>query len=822
MNVRSYFVPRRVAETVPDRILEPLSDLAVRAAGSGQVAGYHLPLLASSGWKTGAEWATAVLEREGSAKDRRAEALLADAGYEPDRNYYGVLDSSYPDHELIVSVARDGNAGLEKWDGFDWGQAEVNPDGLEFVLLDEDVLVDVLDATDTGSAGVLLRPFEPKAWVRDPQVMDYPVLTAAGAPKHTGVMVALYPSFEVADAIRVKGGEPIEEIHLTLAYLGDVEEEPIDYYALQRAVAKWARRMTPIEGEIAGSGLFTAGEKPVTYASVDCPALPTAREMLVKTLEGEGVTVKRDHGYTPHMTLAWDDVDVDPPNLPLYFDRVTVKYGDDAQVYELGEPVLASAASPDLIYAVVDEFDTAAVLELIRVIPGPIAYRRSAGKWVKDQGLLMRLMGVDPPPVVEVSPDQTDAVLAQVDSYDKDHPEKPVTAAASWDESKYKREGGKFSKKNGSDAQPRPRKDLADKDVGLGPAGGRGGPGGRPTTRAGRAAGRGGDRERGNGFGSGNNPHGEEVRRHPWKALDEEGKLNAHLRPEFWQKQPPGFRDWLEGFLGRAKEGFPENEKKDKKKESDDGKGVDGKQSGVANDGKRDVAKGEQRSQKQVEAQKKAAAAGGHKTGAANLAQMRRRVPPRYRKAFDAFVNHAAASADRALARDKRRKDLAAKDRKFNLGFAKEGLGEARRRELFDRQAHGQASRLVKSGVDPRAVRRVMEKKYDDERRARTEFERRRKLVAEQESIRRLAARNAEADEDGEEALTAATRMPSKLKSYWAKGEGAAKIRWGTGGDYGRCTRALAKYLPAHMVKGACANIHHLATGKWPGKGRSH
>lgn len=68
----------------------------------------------------------------------------------------------------------------------------------------------------------------------------------------------------------------------------------------------------------------------------------------------------------------------------------------------------------------------------------------------------------------------------------------------------------------------------------------------------------------------------------------------------------------------------------------------------------------------------------------------------------------------------------------------------------------------------------------------------------------------------------ATTRMPSKLKNYWARGEGAAKIRWGVGGDFNRCRRQLAKYLRPDQVSGACANLHKIATGTWPGRKTKH
>ena len=57
-----------------------------------------------------------------------------------------------------------------------------------------------------------------------------------------------------------------------------------------------------------------------------------------------------------------------------------------------------------------------------------------------------------------------------------------------------------------------------------------------------------------------------------------------------------------------------------------------------------------------------------------------------------------------------------------------------------------------------------------------------------------------------------------RLRTYWTKGKGAAKIRWGTPGDFNRCRRQLSKYVKAQYLNGYCANRHYDATGFWPGK----
>jgi uncharacterized Zn ribbon protein len=51
-----------------------------------------------------------------------------------------------------------------------------------------------------------------------------------------------------------------------------------------------------------------------------------------------------------------------------------------------------------------------------------------------------------------------------------------------------------------------------------------------------------------------------------------------------------------------------------------------------------------------------------------------------------------------------------------------------------------------------------------------------------------------------------------KLRRYWTRGEGAAKIRWGTPGDWSRCVKHLAKYL-GPRAKGYCQLRHKDALG---------
>jgi hypothetical protein len=55
-----------------------------------------------------------------------------------------------------------------------------------------------------------------------------------------------------------------------------------------------------------------------------------------------------------------------------------------------------------------------------------------------------------------------------------------------------------------------------------------------------------------------------------------------------------------------------------------------------------------------------------------------------------------------------------------------------------------------------------------------------------------------------------------ELRRYWTTGKGAAKIRWGTPGDWTRCVRQLSKYM-GPRAKGYCQLRHKDATGVYTG-----
>lgn len=81
-----------------------------------------------------------------------------------------------------------------------------------------------------------------------------------------------------------------------------------------------------------------------------------------------------------------------------------------------------------VVVAVVDELDRDAVLEQLAITPGPGVMRRHDGQWIEDDGWLVRLRGVRPPPLVELDEAQVANVSAQVDEATAGQPFEPAEA----------------------------------------------------------------------------------------------------------------------------------------------------------------------------------------------------------------------------------------------------------------------------------------------------------------------------------------------------------------------------------------------------------
>ncbi len=156
-------------------------------------------------------------------------------------------------------------------------------------------------------------------------------LRAAGDVKPTSTMIAIKPRPEEADEITIDGGHAADTLHVTLAYLGDYEG---DLQILADALAEVAASHAPLEGKIGGRGVFEGSE--TEAPSILMPSVPGLVELRVDVTEALVTASQeygRDHGYQPHITVAYagdDGLDAsrDLLGLPLHFDSLWVVRGD--------------------------------------------------------------------------------------------------------------------------------------------------------------------------------------------------------------------------------------------------------------------------------------------------------------------------------------------------------------------------------------------------------------------------------------------------------------------------------------------------------------
>ncbi len=74
---------------------------------------------------------------------------------------------------------------------------------------------------------------------------------------HTGVMVAFFLKPSEAQQLALPGGEPIDEIHMTLCYLGD-KSQIWNFDKLEQAVSNYAKSAPALQGNVSGIGRFLA------------------------------------------------------------------------------------------------------------------------------------------------------------------------------------------------------------------------------------------------------------------------------------------------------------------------------------------------------------------------------------------------------------------------------------------------------------------------------------------------------------------------------------------------------------------------------------
>lgn len=162
---------------------------------------------------------------------------------------------------------------------------------------------------------------------------------AEGDEPHTSLTVGLWLTEDAAAMLALDGFESAEELHLTLCWCGPVADlgEMVQARVLV-ATERIAREMPPLVGRVSGLGRFLADPADplaldVFYASADVPGLAALREQLAGALAACGAPASSEHGFDPHITLAYLEpgapAPVDSlPQVSLRFDALSISLGD--------------------------------------------------------------------------------------------------------------------------------------------------------------------------------------------------------------------------------------------------------------------------------------------------------------------------------------------------------------------------------------------------------------------------------------------------------------------------------------------------------------
>lgn len=174
-----------------------------------------------------------------------------------------------------------------------------------------------------------------------------PRVNAAHEPRHTSVIIALYPSEEDARALALdeatEGATPLmwEDLHLTLAYCGKVDEQRANQGDALSALAEFARYAPVVRGAISGSARFyREDEEGDAYVALfNAAYLEEWRASLLGILSYDFL-VSHAHPFTPHVTLAYLPADASlpagtPPRRALSFSQLGLAWGDQVTLFAL-------------------------------------------------------------------------------------------------------------------------------------------------------------------------------------------------------------------------------------------------------------------------------------------------------------------------------------------------------------------------------------------------------------------------------------------------------------------------------------------------------
>lgn len=164
----------------------------------------------------------------------------------------------------------------------------------------------------------------------------------AAAEIHTGAMIALMPDPADAARLALDGGEDVDQLHVTLAYLGEAADWDLrDQIKVLAAVQLAVGRLTPVDARTFGVAQWNPhSENPCWIYNVgddqDTPnsSLGEVHREVLRQLEESALELPRQHSpWVPHIAGVYGDVgemlDMVDRLGPVSFDRIRVAFAGE-------------------------------------------------------------------------------------------------------------------------------------------------------------------------------------------------------------------------------------------------------------------------------------------------------------------------------------------------------------------------------------------------------------------------------------------------------------------------------------------------------------
>lgn len=213
--------------------------------------------------------------------------------------------------------------------------------------------------------------------------------------EYTGGMLALVP--DNTGALAVEGGDPPEQLHLTLLYLGDdVADWPPEQAAqLRELVSASAPALDAVDARVIGHGVLNPdggadGEREpcAVYLVGDAPGLDPLRTwaMWVTSTHDDYPTPPEQHDPNLYHVTAGYGVAFDALKFtgPVRFSTLRLALAGDVLDVPLGDqeaPVITETKS-ELTFT-----PPAAICEVAAILPGPVARLVAEGKALNSRGV---------------------------------------------------------------------------------------------------------------------------------------------------------------------------------------------------------------------------------------------------------------------------------------------------------------------------------------------------------------------------------------------------------------------------------------------------